>query len=73
MSQEFVPTYLLGTWWGVLSLLSGVISVIGPIIGGIIWSFFGPVFVFLLILSMEASKITLLWLSIPETLKMKSI
>lgn len=73
MTQEFVPTYLLGTWWGVLSLLSGGISIIGPIIGGIIWSFFGPVFVFLLILSIEASKITLLWLSIPETLKMKSI
>jgi len=54
MSQEFVPTYLLGTWWGVLSL-------------------FGPVFVFILILSMETSKITLLWLSVPETLKMKSI
>jgi len=73
MSQEFVPTYLLGTWWGVLSLLSGVISIIGPIIGGIIWSFFGPVFVFFLILSIEASKIIILWLSIPETLKMKSI
>lgn len=72
MSQEFVPTHLLGTWWGVLSLLSGVTSVIGPIIGGIIWSFLGPVFVFLLILSMEVSKITLLRLSIPETLKMKS-
>jgi hypothetical protein len=48
-------------------------SVLGPILGGFIWSFFGPVYVFLFILFVEASKITLLWLSMPETLKMKGI
>ena len=73
ISQELVPTSLLGTWWGILSLLTGVISVLGPIIGGFIWSFLGPVYVFFFILFMEASKITLLWLSMPETLKMKGI
>jgi MFS family permease len=73
ISQELVPTSLLGTWWGILSLLTGVISVLGPIIGGFIWSFLGPVYVFFFILFMEASKITLLWLSMPETLKMKEI
>ena len=69
ISQELVPTSLLGTWWGILSLLSGVVRVLGPILGGFIWSFLGPVYVFLFILFMEASKVTLLWLSIPETLK----
>ena len=73
ISQELVPTSLLGTWWGILSLLTGVISVLGPIIGGFIWSFLGSVYVFFFILFMEASKITLLWLSMPETLKMKGI
>jgi MFS family permease len=73
ISQELVPTSFLGTWWGILSLLSGTMSVLGPILGGFIWSFFGPVYVFLFILFVEASKITLLWLSMPETLKMKGI
>lgn len=71
ISQELVPASFLGMWWGILSLLTGVIGVLGPIFGGFIWSFFGPVYVFLFILFMEASKITLLWLSMPETLKMK--
>jgi MFS family permease len=73
ISQELVPTSLLGTWWGILSLLSGTMSVLAPILGGFIWSFLGPVYVFLFILFVEASKITLLWLSMPETLKMKGI
>ena len=71
ISQELVPTSLLGTWWGILSLLSGVMSVLGPILGGFIWSFLGPVYVFLFILLIEISKVNLLWLSMPETLKMK--
>jgi len=71
ISQELVPTPLLGTWWGILSLLSGVMSVLSPILGGFIWSFLGPVYVFLFILLIEISKVNLLWLSMPETLKMK--
>jgi MFS family permease len=69
ITQELVPTSLLGTWWGTLGLLSGVMRVLGPILGGFIWSFLGPVYVFFFILFLEASKLTLLWLVIPETLK----
>ncbi len=70
ISQELVPASLLGTWWGILGLLWGFTGVLGPILGGFIWSFIGPVYVFLFILLMEALKITFLWLFIPETLKM---
>ena len=70
ISQELVPTSLLGTWWGILGLLWGIMGVLGPILGGFIWSFIGPVYVFLFILFMETLKITFLWLFIPETLKM---
>jgi len=69
ITQELVPTTLLGTWWGTLSLLSGAMRVLGPILGGFIWSFLGPVHVFLFILCLEVSKLALLWLAIPETLQ----
>ena len=69
ITQELVPPSLIGTWWGILSLLSGIMRVLGPIIGGFIWSFLGPVYVFLFILFLESSKLCLLWLYIPETLK----
>lgn len=72
ISQELVPTSLLGTWWGLLSLLSGIMSVLGPTFGGFIWSFIGSVYVFLFILLIETLKITLLWFVIPETLEMKT-
>jgi MFS family permease len=71
ITHELVSTSLLGTWWGILGLLSGIMSVLGPILGGFIWSFFGPVYVFLFILFLEVSKLSLLWLVIPETLKTK--
>ena len=70
ISQELVPASLLGTWWGILGLLWGIMGVLGPILGGFIWSFIGPVYVFLFILFMEVLKIAFLWLFIPETLKM---
>jgi ACS family hexuronate transporter-like MFS transporter len=69
ITQELVPPSLLGTWWGILNLLSGIMRVLGPILGGFIWTFFGPVYVFLFILFLEISKLSLLWLYIPETLK----
>jgi len=72
ITQELVPPSFLGTWWGTLSLLSGVMRVLGPILGGFIWSFLGPIYVFLFILFIETSKIALLRLSIPETLKIKA-
>jgi len=38
---------------------------------GFVWSFFGPVHVFFFILFMEVPKITVLWLSMSETPKIK--
>jgi MFS family permease len=69
ITQELVSPSLLGTWWGILNLLSGTMRVLGPILGGFIWTFFGPVYVFLFILFLEVSKLFFLWLYIPETLK----
>jgi hypothetical protein len=63
-----VPVHLLGRWYGILNLFRGLASVTAPIIGGLIWSTISPSFVFLFIILIEATKIIILWLTIPETL-----
>jgi len=69
MTAELVPVHLLGRWYGILNLFRGLASVTAPIIGGLIWSTISPSFVFLFIILIEATKIIILWLMIPETLR----
>ena len=69
ITAELVPVSLLGRWYGVLNLFRGMASITGPIIGGLIWTTIGPNYVFLFIIFIEALKIILLWLTIPETLR----
>ena len=69
ITAELVPVSLLGRWYGVLNLFSGLSSIAAPIIGGFIWSTIGPSYVFLLIIFIEASKTIILWLTMPETLR----
>jgi len=69
ITAELVPVHLLGRWYGILNLFRGLASVIAPIIGGFIWSTISPSFVFLFIILIEATKIIILWLTIPETLR----
>jgi len=69
ITAELVPVSLLGRWYGVLNLFRGLSSIIAPIIGGLIWSTIGPNYVFLLIIFIESSKIIILWLTMPETLR----
>lgn len=69
ITAELVPVSLLGRWYGVLNLFRGMASIAGPIIGGLIWTTIGPNYVFLFIIFIEALKIIILWLTIPETLR----
>ncbi|MFX0201979.1 MAG: MFS transporter [Candidatus Hodarchaeota archaeon] len=47
MQVELVPIEYRGRWRGFLGLLTGLISIPAPIIGGLIWNILGPSFLIL--------------------------
>ena len=69
MGAELVPTHLLGRWYGLLGVFRGVISVVAPLIGGVIWSAISPTHVLTFIIFSQVLKILVLWIMVPETLK----
>ena len=69
ITPELVPVSLLGRWYGVLNLFRGLASITAPIIGGFVWTTIGPSYVFFFIILIETSKIIILWLTVPETLR----
>jgi MFS family permease len=52
-----------------MNFLGGLASITAPIIGGFIWTTIGPNYVFFFMILIETSKMIILWLAIPETLK----
>ena len=73
ITAELVPVSLLGRWYGMLNILRGLASITAPIIGGFIWTTIGPNYVFFFMILIETSKMIILWLAIPETLKKRDI
>ena len=69
ITAELVPVQLLGRWYGVLNLFRGLASVTAPLVGGFVWSTMGPEYVFFFMVVIEISKMILLWLVVPETLR----
>jgi MFS family permease len=67
MTAELVPTALLGRTFGILGLFSGLVLILAPIIGGILWSSTGPESIFCLIIALQVLGMLLL-LTMPETL-----
>ena len=53
MSAELVSMDQMGRWTGVLGLFRGLVSVPGPIIGGMIWNHIGPAYVFLIPIAID--------------------
>ncbi|MCW4041080.1 MAG: hypothetical protein NWE83_10065 [Candidatus Bathyarchaeota archaeon] len=70
MTAELVPSHLLGRWLGLLGLFRGLISVITPGIGSLLWVTLNTEFLFILILLTQVMKIVGLQ-AIPETLSKK--
>jgi MFS family permease len=68
ISAELVPISILGRWFGITSFFRGLVSMLGPIIGGILWSIIDPSFVFFFLIAVMLMSILLL-MTIPETLK----
>jgi MFS family permease len=69
ITAELLPVSLLGRWYGILNFFRGLASIVAPVIGGSIWITIGPNYVFLFIIFIELSKLTVLWLTVPETLR----
>lgn len=68
MTAELAPTSLLGRIYGVLGLFRGLVMILAPITGGIIWSAISPEHVFFFIILTQLFSMLLL-LTMPETLK----
>lgn len=71
MTAELMPIPLLGRWYGVLGVFRGLANVIGPIIGGLVWSIIGPVYVFVLIVLIQVLRLIVLRFGMPETLRVR--
>jgi MFS family permease len=70
LAAELVPTAWLGRWYGALGLFRGIVSVVTPAIGGLIWNLAGPNYVFVFLAGTQVLKLLILT-TIPETLKRK--
>ncbi len=66
ITVEIIPRKLLGSWFGILGLIRGLVGVLTPLIGGYLWKVISPSAVFHLILLTQLVKVLIL-LSIPST------
>jgi len=71
MTAELVPTALLGRMFGILGLFRGMVMILSPVVGGVLWGATGPDSIFYLIIALQVLSMFLL-LTIPETLIKKS-
>lgn len=67
ITAELVPRELLGGWYGIIGLARGLGNLIAPLLGGIIWDFFGPAYLFILLAITQILKLPIL-ASIPSSL-----
>ena len=70
MTEELVPSTLLGRIFGVLGLFTGVVMILSPVVGGVLWGAIGPDSIFYLIIALQVVCIFLLF-TVPETLVRK--
>ncbi|MGD0804571.1 MAG: MFS transporter [Candidatus Bathyarchaeia archaeon] len=59
MTVELVPRDLLGSWFGVLGFFMGLISFVGPIIGGFIWGI-EPIYILYFLAATQLAKLVIL-------------
>jgi MFS family permease len=68
MTPELVPLDCIGRWRGLIGFCTGLASIPAPIVGGLIWEYLGPEWVFITITLIDILIRTPLLLSVPETL-----
>jgi len=57
---EAVPKELLGSWSGMRGLLRGLMNIVSPILGGVLWNFLGPKYVLLFLAASQVIKLPIL-------------
>ena len=67
ITAEIVPPELLGSWYGMLGLFGGSVSVVSPILGGAIWQALGPAYVFYFLIATQVAKLLVL-ASVPSSI-----
>lgn len=68
MTLELVPVKQMGKWSGLIGLFRGLVTIPAPILGGLIWDNFNPVYVFLIPIAVDLLLKLPLLVTIPETL-----
>jgi MFS family permease len=68
MTPELVPGDCMGRWRGLIGLCTGLASIPGPIIGGLVWENLGPMWVFIIPIFVELFIQMPLLYTVPETL-----
>ena len=64
ISVDLVPAKYLGSWYGILGFVRGVIGIIAPIMCGYLWDLVSPASVFYLLAFMQIAALVVL-LSVP--------
>ena len=68
MGLELVPAEMAGRWHGVLGILGGLVAVPAPLLGGIIYRYWGPAWVLLLPIAIDLTLRLPFLATVPETL-----
>jgi MFS family permease len=72
ITLELVPEKEMGKWSGLVGLFQGLVTIPAPILGGLIWDYLNPMYVFLIPIGVDLLfKIPLL-ATVPETLHVSS-
>jgi MFS family permease len=60
IAAELVPREILGSFYGLMGLVRGVVGLASPILGGYIWNTFGPVYVLIFLAAVQILKLGVL-------------
>ncbi|MFX0195270.1 MAG: MFS transporter [Candidatus Hodarchaeota archaeon] len=71
MTSELVPINQMGRWMGVVGLFQGLFTIPAPLIGGLIWTYINPAFVFLFPVVLDVLLRIPILATVPETLNSK--
>jgi len=73
MTLEIVPLEQQGRLGGLLGLVTGLVSIPAPLLGGLVWRAVGPIWVFLIPIVLDLLVRIPLLATVPETLRTEHV